>query len=257
MGPLLTEERTPIGSGTTAPRQHDVHPRLGSPHELPADVASRTPRAGHLPDARHRVRDWPDQDRVLQVRQRPGHAHRGRHHRTTRYQGRRHGQVGLLLALPVCHRLQGWTAVLSWLEEECAGPGRADGGPLRDQPGDHAGGGEAAELRHRDRGRPDGRRVHRIDGNRHRQRHDRSARAVGGREDETEEQHSSGLRGQLPGGHRLRRLVSLGRGATPAARRHEGREQETGGANVGGRRRLGPGSSPGVQGMEHTSLPAR
>ena len=137
--------------------QHAVHSRLGSPHELPADVASRTPRAGDLPDARHRVRDRPDQDRVLQVRQRPRHAHRGRAHRTTRHQGRRHGQVGLLLAVPVCHRLQGRTAVLSRLEEECAVPGRADGGPLRDQPGDDAGGGEAAQLRHRDRGRPDGR----------------------------------------------------------------------------------------------------
>ena len=166
------------------------------------------------------------------------------------------GQVGLLLAVPVCHRLQGWTAVLSRLEEECGVPGRADGGPLRDQPGDDAGGGEAAELRHRDRGRPDGRRVHRIDGDRHRQRHDRPARSARGREDETEEQHSGGLCGQLPRGHRLRRLVSVGRGATPASRRHEGREQETGGANGGRRRRLGPGSSPGLQGMEHSRLPA-
>ena len=169
----------------------------------------------------------------------------------------RHGQVGLLLAVPVCHRLQGRTAVLSRLEEECDVPGRADGRPLRDQPGDDAGGGEAAELRHRDRGRPDGRGVHRIDGDRHRQRHDRPARSAGGREDETEEQHSRGLCGQLPGGHGIRRLVSVGRGATPAARRHEGGEPETGDPDVGGRRRLGPGSSPGVQGMEHPCLPAR
>ena len=124
----------------------------------------------------------------------------------------RHGQVGLLLALPVCHRLQGRAAVLSRPEEECAAPGRADGRALRDEPGDDARGGEAARLRHRDRGRPDGRRVHRIDGDRHRQRHDRPARSARGREDETEEQHPRGLCGQLPGGHGIRRLVSVGRG---------------------------------------------
>ncbi len=125
-------------------------------------------------------------------------------------------------------------------EEERDGPGRAHGGPLRDQPGDDAGGGKAAELRHRDRGRPDGRRVHRIDRDRHRQRHDRPARAPRRGEDETEEQHPRRLCGELPRGHRIRRLVSLGRGTTPAARRHEGREQETGGSNVRGRRWLGP-----------------
>ena len=193
------------------------------------------PGTGDLSDARRRLRDRPDQDRDLQGRQRPGHAHRGRAHRTTRHQGRSHGQVGLLLAVPVCHGLQGRTAVLSRLEEERAFPGRADGGPLRDEPGDDAGGGEAPWLRHRDRGRPDGRRVHRIDGDRNRQRYDRPARAARGREDETEEQHPGRLCGQLPGGHRIRRLVSVGRGATTASRRHEGREQETGGSTVGGR----------------------
>ena len=147
-------------------------------HELHTRFPSQSSGAGDLSDARRRVRDWPDQDRVLQVRQRPGHAHRGRDHRTTRHQGRCHGQVGLLLAVPVCHRLQGRTAVLSRAQEECDVPGRAHGGPLRDQPGDDAGGGKADELRHRDRGRPDGRRVHRINGDRHRQRYHRSARAA-------------------------------------------------------------------------------
>ncbi len=159
-----------------------------------------------------RLRDWSDPDRVLQTRQRRGHAHRGRAHRTTRHQGRSHGQVGLLLALPVCHRLQGRTAVLSRPEKKCAAPGRADGRALRDESADDARGGEAARLRQRDRGRPDGRCVHRIDGDRDRQRHDRPARSARGREDETEEQHSCGLCGQLPRGHRIRRLVSVGRG---------------------------------------------
>ena len=82
---------------------------------------------------------------------------------------------------------------------------------------------QAAWLRQRDRGRPDGRGVHRIDRDRDRQRHDRPARSARGREDETEEQHPCGLCGQLPGGHRIRRLVSVGRGSTPASRQHEGR----------------------------------
>ena len=35
------------------------------------------------------------------------------------------------------------------LKKNALAPGRADGGPLRDEPGDDAGGGEAAQLRHR------------------------------------------------------------------------------------------------------------
>ena len=115
---------------------------------------------------------------------------------------------------------------------------------------------KAARLRHRDGGRADGRCVHRIDGDRNRQRYDRPARSARGREDETEEQHPRGLCGQLPGGHRIRRLVSVGRGSTPASSRHEGGEPETGGADVGGRRSLGSGRSPGVQGMEYPCVPA-
>ena len=129
--------------------------------------------------------------------------------------------------------------VLSRLEEECASPGRADGRALRDQSGDDARGGASAWLRQRDGGRPDGRGVHRIDRHRHGQRHDRPARSARGREDETEEQHPCGLCGQLPGGHGIRRVVSVGRGSPSASSRPEGGEPETGERRCRRRRHLG------------------
>ena len=68
---------------------------------------------------------------------------------------------------------------------------------------------------------------------------------------QAEEQHPGGLCGQLPGRHGIRRLVSVGRGSPSASRQPEGGEPETGGSGVGGRRSLGRGRSPGLQGMEH------
>ena len=126
------------------PRCNQCQPRLL--HECPAERASHPPGTGDLSDAGRRVRDRPDPDRVVQTRERRGHAHRGRAHRTTRHQGRSHGQGGLLLALPVCHRLQGRAAVLSRPEEECAAPGRADGRVLRDEPGDDDRGGASCSA---------------------------------------------------------------------------------------------------------------
>ena len=110
-------------------------------------------------------------------------------------------------------------------------------------------------LRRRDGRRPHGRGVHRIHRHRHRQRHDRPARPAGRREDEAEEQHPGGLCRQLPGGHGIRRLVPVGRGAALASGRHEGREPEAGGADVVGRPSLRR-RAPGLQGMEHPRVSA-
>ena len=120
-------------------------------------------------------------------------------------------------------------------EEECDFPGRADGGPLRDEPGDDARGGEAAQLRHRDHGRPDGRRVHRING-------DRTASDTIDRLDLPDAEKTK-LKNNIPVAYAVSYLVARaswsgfsGRRATHAARRHEGGETRNWRLSVGGRR---------------------
>jgi hypothetical protein len=61
---------------------------------------------------------------------------------------------------------------------------------------------------------------------------------------------------QLPGRHRLRRLVSLGPGSPSAASGPEGREPETGGPRVVGGSGIGSECAHGVQGMERPCVPA-
>ena len=99
-------------------------------------------------------------------------------------------------------------------------------------------------LRHR-RG-ADGRRLHRVDGDRHRGRHDQPPRPARRREDPAAEQHPRRLRGQLSRRHRLRRLVPVEPRAAAAEGRPEGREPKLEAASSGRR---------GVQRRQAVRLP--
>ena len=86
----------------------------------------------------------------------------------------------------------------------------------------------------RHRGGADGRRVHRVHGDRHGGRHDQPARPARRREDADAEQHPHGVRRQLPGRNRLRRVAAIGARAAAAPGGPEGGEPQARSRDVRG-----------------------
>ena len=208
-----TSTRPCVSSSTGLPTDAAAaatrRPARGSEHELLRDVASREPRARRLPDAGARLRDRPLPRRQLPARERRRHPARRCPRGPARHPRGAGGEDRLLRPLPLRHRLQGRSAVLPRTEEERPVAGDVDRRAVRLEPRRHRGRGAGHGLRLRHCRRPDGRRVHGVDGHRDRGEHDLPARPAGGGDDAPPEQHPRCVRGELPRRHGLRRLVPV------------------------------------------------
>ena len=128
-------------------------------------------------------------------------------------------------------------------EEERPHTGFVDAGPLRHEPRDHRRRREDLQIRLRDGGRPDGRGLHGVDGDRDGGRDDQPTPPPGARAEAPSRPDSRGLCRQLPRRDRLRRLVPLGPRAEAPQGEPEGREPKKLEATLSG----GPTREEGVQ----------
>ena len=199
--------------------------------------AAREPGAGDLPDAGPRVSDRPAPLRHLQAGQRRRHAARRRADRPARHHGG--SRVVKIVFFDLFLFATGYKVGPQFFrgpQEERAAAGGADRRALRHEPvatvvaarscfgydcGTAAGLMAGAFTESTVIGTA-GDAI-------------RPARSPGGGEDAAAEQHPGRLRRQLPGGHRLRRLVPVEPGAPAARRRPEGGEPEARATQMSGR----------------------
>ena len=242
---LRTAEITGSASGIRqtepAPRAgpaRSVVARKGIGHALFREGPSGASGAGRLSRSGPGVSDRPDENRIVQPRDRRGHAAGGRSDRAARHQGPRDREGHFLRSVSLHHRLQGRPPVLPGVEKGCPAATGGDGRLVRHLPALRLHGLETPWVRHGDGGRPAGRGLYGIHGHRHGGRCHQSTGHPGPGEDPADQQHPGRLRRHLPHRHRLRRVVpARDRATIDAGQPARGGEEITG--RDFGRRRAG------------------
>ena len=184
--------------------------------------AAAAPRARRLPDARDRVPDRPPADR---------HASRSATSSARCWQAWWSDRSAASRSIPMVRVVffdlflfaTGYKVgpqFFRGLGRQALAAGLAHGRAVRDESrhGPARRQGDALRLGHR--GGPDGRRLHRVHRDRHGRRRDPAAGPACRGGDAAAEQHPRGLRGELPGGHDVRRLAAVEPCPAAAARRH-------------------------------------
>ena len=181
--------------------------------------------------------------RELQPRNRRRLSPGGRSDRPTRHQGPLDREDGLLRPLPLHHRLQGRTAVLSRAERRRAPSGRAHGRSVCHVSAHGVRFREGAGIRRRNSGRAPGRGILGIHSHRHRRRSDPALRPSRCGEAGADQQHSGCVRRDLPHRHRQPCLVPAHHRAEADGNQSQARRRAHAGGDCGQRSAGSPGSS--------------